>query len=497
MPGKDDIIALRKYHVDEKEKGDPSEVTAVPIIPNDVEDATTTAAQPYRLYKRRWFGVFALFLLEAISSASWPWFGPIANNVVRDFGFTLDEVNWLGNIIACIYLPSAILTPILTKRYGIRHTCLIATFMLLLSAWVRYAGTARSLPKQGAYALVIIGQALAGFPQPVYQILAPKYSERWFDLKGRTTATMIISIANPIGGGVGQLLSPMFSDTRKSILILGIMSTAVVPIALLVLEAPPTPPSYSGSRQSSPSIMSLFRAAIGQRTTPESYMTLRERFDFAILVTTFSVLLAAVNAFSILSAQWLSPYGYSDNTSGLMGAALLLSGIVAAVASSLTFDRVLTHHLGITVQILGPIIGVSWLSLIWAVKANNTGPLFTIFVIIGIGSVTLLPVAIELGVELTRNADGSSALLWFFGNLVCIMFILVQGALRADPETGNPPLNMHRAIMFNGIFVFAVSLLVYFLRGQQARRALDEQMNVRQLSHVPPQQLEGDPLIAS
>src|SRR5713226_1436770 len=37
-------------------------------------------------------------------------------------------------------------------------------------------------------------QALSGVSQPVFQILAPKYSERWFDLKGRTTATMIISI---------------------------------------------------------------------------------------------------------------------------------------------------------------------------------------------------------------------------------------------------------------------------------------------------------------
>src|SRR6266436_4135967 len=37
-------------------------------------------------------------------------------------------------------------------------------------------------------------QALSAISQPVYQILAPKYSERWFDLKGRTTATMIISI---------------------------------------------------------------------------------------------------------------------------------------------------------------------------------------------------------------------------------------------------------------------------------------------------------------
>ncbi|KAN0135398.1 MFS general substrate transporter [Lactarius tabidus] len=494
LPRKDDSIVPRKDHVDEKDKGDPSEVTSIPLIPDDAENTTSTSAQPYRLYKRRWFGVFAMFLLEVISSASWPWFGPISNNVARNFGFTLDEVNWLGNIIACVYLPSAILTPILTKRYGIRNTCHIATFLLLLSAWVRYAGTARSLPKNGAYTLIIIGQALSGFSQAVYQILAPKYSERWFDLKGRTTATMIISIANPVGGGVGQLLSPLFSDTRKGIFLLGIMSTAVVPMALLVLEAPPTPPSYSGSRQSSPSILSLFRAAIGQNTTPESYMTLRERSDFAILVTTFSVLLAAVNSFSVLSAQWLSPYGYSDNTSGLMGAALLLSGIVAAIASSPIFDRVLTHHLGIALRVLCPIIGVTWLSLIWAVKANNTGPLFVIFIIIGICSVTLLPVAIELGVELTRNADGSSALLWFFGNLVCIVFILIQGALRADQETGNPPLNMHRAIVFNGILVFAISLLVFFLRGRQVRRELDEQMNVQQLSHVP---LEVDPLTAS
>jgi hypothetical protein len=53
-----------------------------------------------------------------------------------------------------------------------------------------------------------------------------------------------------------------------------------------------------------------------------------------------------------------------------MGAALLLAGIVAAIASAPIFDRVLTHHLGITVRILCPFIGVSWLSLIWAGKTT-------------------------------------------------------------------------------------------------------------------------------
>jgi hypothetical protein len=49
-----------------------------------------------------------------------------------------------------------------------------------------------------------------------------------------------------------------------------------------------------------------------------------------------------------------------------MGAALLLSGIVAAIATSPIFDRILTHHLGITVRTLCPVIAVAWLSLIWA-----------------------------------------------------------------------------------------------------------------------------------
>jgi hypothetical protein len=36
---------------------------------------------------------------------------------------------------------------------------------------------------------------------------------------------------------------------------------------------------------------------------------------------------------------------------------------------------------------------------------------------------------------------------------------------------------MHRAILFNGIVVFIVCLLVFFLDGKQARREMDEQMN--------------------
>ena len=60
------------------------------------------------------------------------------------------------------------------------------------------------------------------------------------------------------------------------------------------------------------------------------------------------------------------PQGYSDSISGLFGATLLLSGILASIITAPLFDRVLTHHLGITLKILTPIVAGAWLSLIWA-----------------------------------------------------------------------------------------------------------------------------------
>jgi FLVCR family MFS transporter 7 len=75
--------------------------------------------------------------MNIVSAMAWPWFGPIANNslfanqtslytantvypVVKEFDFTLDGVNWLGNIVACVYLPAALIMPTIISRYGIR-----------------------------------------------------------------------------------------------------------------------------------------------------------------------------------------------------------------------------------------------------------------------------------------------------------------------------------------------------------------------------------------
>ncbi|KAJ7647381.1 major facilitator superfamily domain-containing protein [Roridomyces roridus] len=463
----------------ESDKKDTIETQSAVNNDSDVLSAHSSTEE-YRLYKRRFSGIVGLVVLAIVTGMPWPWFGPISNDMVAEFGITLDQVNWLGTIMAIVYLPVSLMIPEVIRRWGIRRCCDIGVVAMLISGWVRYAGTVHSLSTRGAYALLVVGQIFSAVAQPIFQVMGPKYSETWFDLKGRTTATMIVAIANPVGGAIGQLLSPIVGNTRQSILVLAIISSAAAPFLLLINSAPPTPPTYSASKET-PGLLSLLRAMLHQAGPADPPMNNRERLDFAIMVYVFGILSSALNVFAVLTAEILQPVGYSSDTAGFMGAALLLSGIVAAIATAPLFDRVFTFHLGITLKLLVPIIGACWLSLIWAVKPNNTAGLYAICVLVGVTSVTVLPVTLELACEVTRNADGSAALLWFACNLFAVVFILVEGALRAG-HNADPPLNMHRALMFNGILVFVSAAFVLFIKGKQTRKQVDQERQQRAIS---------------
>jgi hypothetical protein len=140
------------------------------------------------------------------------------------------------------------------------------------------------------------------------------------------------------------------------------------------------------------------------------------------------------------------------------------------------------------------------------VRPNNEIALYVIMAVIGCASLTLLPVSLELAIELTRNAEASSALLFFgcaalraplaaatdagrSGNGLGFIFVLVEDVLRAGANA-SPPLNMSKAIMFQAITVCAVCFSVLGIRGRQMRRQLDE---ARALGRPDPEVEPGTP----
>ncbi|KAF9649531.1 MFS general substrate transporter [Thelephora ganbajun] len=431
-------------------------------------------APTYKLYKRRFLGLAGMCILNLVGAMAPSWFGPIANPTSEVFHISLDRVNWLGNIMACIYLPAAALTPWLVSRYSMRMACRLGSVCLILAAWIRYAGTAKSLSDNSAYALLIIGQLFASIPQAIFQVLPTKYSELWFDVRGRTTATMAMAIMIPIGSALAQVISPQLRDPKQAILVLGIIETVAAPAVFLIHNQPPTPPTYAAAQKRSH--RALLKELAGLPPGDEAQygrVSMRERLDFFIVVLVFGVQSGAVNTFSILSSQYLDPQGYSDDIAGFMGATLLLAGIVASAITSPIFDRVLTRHLGRTIQVLVPVLSVVWLSLVWAVRPNNTAALFALSAFIGICGITLLPVALELAAELTRAPDASAAFLWASCNVFAIITTLSESALRAGPGA-KPPFNMRNALIFHAVIICVVSLLVFGLKGKQNRRERDE-----------------------
>ncbi|KZW00223.1 MFS general substrate transporter [Exidia glandulosa HHB12029] len=458
---------------DESKKAS-SDTQVEPAVLPAASFAVEDPPQQYRLYKRRWAGLLALFFLNIISGASWPWFGPISIPMADRFDFTSTQVNWLGNAVSLVFLPVSICVPFLCRRFGVRNTCLSGAVCLLIASWLRYAGTADSLSPTGKYALMLISQMIVGIPQPIYQVIGPSFSEIWFDLNFRTTATMIIAIANPLGSALGQLLSPMMSDPKDSILLLGVIGTVIAPLALLIGVDPPIPPTHAAATPSPP-MLAMFRAMVGKEREGEPSMDMRERIDFGLLTIIFGLSVEAVSSFSILSNEILEPYGYSSDTAGFVGAALLFSGIVAAICAAPILDRVLTNHLGFAIRVLMPVLAAGWIGFIFAVRRDGTGGLFADVIIIGVTSMILLPVGLEIGCEVTRNPESSSAVLWFVANTLNIIFIPILHAMRS-PDDGNPPRNFRRGLILNGALMAFAALLVFGVRGHQKRRELDMQM---------------------
>lgn len=285
----------------------------------------------------------------------------------------------------------------------------------------------------GAYALLFLGSVCIGIGQCLVQIVGPAFSETWFSPRGRTSITALFAVANPFGGAIADIMAPSIVYLEGNagdlpitlIFIMAITTSAASAFAFLVLPRPPTPPSFTSAIQRE-SIIDACRVLVGWKprasyathhTTREDmgrqrgYLDLRSRIDFGILCLMFATLVGFFDAYSTLINQIyqrrpplssprvclypdicnLAAHGYSSDATGFFGAAAILSGIVAAAVSSPIFDRYLTRHFAIAAKILTPIIGVTYLGYIWAVRANDYGGIYFLNVVQGVCSLWVLP----------------------------------------------------------------------------------------------------------
>ena len=290
----------------------------------------------------------------------------------------------------------------------------------------------------------MFGQILIGLAQPFVLSAPTHYSDLWFTPQGRVSATAIMSLANPLGGALGQLINPALATKSSQIpsmtLYVAIISTAISLPSFLVPAKPRTPVSAS-STYDVPTLRETIHLLITNPT-------------FWLLVIPYWTYVGFFNSISSLLTQILTPYGFSETESGIAGAVLILVGLLSAAITSPIVDR--TKRYLHFIKILTPIIAVSYLAFVWAPGTRSIAAPYVILAVLGAASFSLVPNALEFLVEVTFpiGPEATSTICWSGGQLFGGVFILISDALKADKDA-SPPFTMSRALIFQAILAAA------------------------------------------
>jgi FLVCR family MFS transporter 7 len=122
-------------------------------------------------------------------------------------------VNWIATAFLFAFVVISPLTIFILHRGGPKLSIVTAAVLLLLGNWIRYGAT-KSGP-HGNYGGVMFGQILTGFAQPFVLAAPTRYSDLWFTNRGRVAATAIMSLANPFGGALAQLIDPFWASDNR------------------------------------------------------------------------------------------------------------------------------------------------------------------------------------------------------------------------------------------------------------------------------------------
>ncbi|KAI0602131.1 MFS general substrate transporter [Biscogniauxia sp. FL1348] len=398
----------------------------------------------YRVYKRRWFGLAQLTLLNIIVSWDWLTFSPVSQHAAVYYGTSESAINWYSTAFLFSFVVISPVT-IYMLHWGPKPSIVTAAVLILVGNWVRYGGSYAQTRDGGIYGVVMFGQILTGLAQPFVLSAPTRYSDMWFTNRGRVAATALTSLANPFGSAIGQLIMPFLvtqpADVSNGVLYVAIISSVCALPSFFVPAAPPTPPGPSGSTPKLP----LRSSARLLGSSPELWLIL---VPFAVYVGFFNSVASLLN-------QILVPYGFSSDDAGIAGALLIVVGLVASAVSSPLLDR--TKQFLLAIKLAVPVIGLCYLILIWMPATRVLAGPYAVLSVLGAASFSLVPVALEFLTELGHplSPEVTSTIAWSGGQLLGGIFIIVSDALKATGPRADPPDNLDRALIFTAVVALA------------------------------------------
>ncbi|KAJ8382343.1 hypothetical protein SKAU_G00031210 [Synaphobranchus kaupii] len=386
----------------------------------------------FKVYKRRWFILSVVCLLNCSNAVQWLSFAPVADQVASYLGASLDQVNWLSLVYMVVAVPFCFITTWMLDTLGLRISLILGSWLNMAGSGLRFLSILSSLPLSVRYfPLLMGGQTLCALAQTFIVFSPTKLAALWFPQHQRATANMIASMSNPIGVLLANIFSPIMVGQDMNIpLMLGIYAIPTVVACILATlgireGVPPSPPSASAESSNSESFLQGIKLLLMNR----AYM---------ILLLCVGCGIALFTCFSTLLEQILCVKGYSNDFAGICGALFILFGVVGAAFLGFYVDRTKKFIEATKISIALCALACIGLAVVSQLR-DQKAAVAILCSLFGFFGFSIYPVAMELSVESSYPVGeaSSSGLLFISGQIQSIVYMVILQAL-TQPIADSP-----------------------------------------------------------
>ena len=359
----------------------------------------------------RWVVLFAYTLVAFSTQLIWLNFSGIAEpQVTGIFNASIDQVGYLAAFWPLVFIPLSLPTGLSVDRWGFRLNVAIGSLILTVFSWLRLTAGLN-------FGLLLLYQTLAGIGQPFVYNAISKLSGSWFPKGEQTLANGIGTMGQLVGMIFALVVGPImvpdssFSELQQNMIVFSVIVTASFALfAILARER---------------------RGVVEER--PHSWGSLLGEMKSVMRMRNIMVMMmlffVGVGIFSGL-IQWtesiLSTRGLGSLDAGVIGAALLVSGIVGMVAISYVADKysMLKRFVTINTLISAVFLFAFGFQAGFAVYSLSA-------VLIGFFLLSLAPVGLQISLETVGEARSGSAasVVWLASQVGALILIVAMSGL--------------------------------------------------------------------
>ena len=374
--------------------------------------------QTYRVYGYRWVVLGVFMLINLTIQILWIAYAPITGPAANFYGVNTTQIGLLAMTFMIASVRLSIPVTWVIDKYGFRLAVSIGAVLMGIFGILRGVAGAN-------YGLVLASTIGIAIGQPFLMNSWTKVPANWFSINERATAVGLVTLSNLLGAALGMALTPILTETMSiptvQLIYGGVAAIAAVLFIALSREHPLTPPCPPGME-----VRSLMLDGLKQilRAVP-----------FWLFVIVYFVGMGIFNGIS----TWVGvirPYGFTITDLGLLGAVMVVGGILGAVVIPALSDKQHKRQrymlLGVLLAIPG-LVGVTFATSLWLL-------LISAF-FLGFFLISVAPIGLQYVAEVTYPApEGSSAgLIQLFGQL-SVVFVYIMEAMKSKDGAFTPSL---------------------------------------------------------